>query len=85
LNRQEKRKKKGLRGLDVLIPVPPGTTISTDDGHVIKEINTVGTRLLVARGGQGGNPSTEGWRGEKGMSQMIRLDLRLMADVGLVG
>ncbi|KAK3753314.1 hypothetical protein QZH41_015256, partial [Actinostola sp. cb2023] len=82
---QEKRKKKGIRGLDIVVPVPPGTTVSTDDGRILAEMNTVGSRVLVARGGQGGNPSREGWCGEKGKSQIIRLDLKLMADVGLVG
>lgn len=43
-----------------------------------------GETLLVARGGDGGSPSTEFVAGP-GQSHMVRLDLKLIADVGLVG
>ncbi|XP_031562647.1 GTP-binding protein 10-like isoform X3 [Actinia tenebrosa] len=82
---KEKRKKKGRRGLDLVVPVPPGITVSTDDGHVVGQLNSVGSRLVVAQGGEGGNPSREGWCGEKGTPLMINLDLKLIADVGLIG
>ncbi|XP_032218257.2 GTP-binding protein 10 isoform X2 [Nematostella vectensis] len=80
-----KRRKRGIRGLDLVVPVPPGTTVTTDDGRFIGKLEELGTRLLVARGGRGGNPSTEDWGGEKGNACIIRIDLKLAADVGLVG
>ena len=48
-------------------------------------MDELGSRLLVARGGRGGSPATEDWRGEKGERFMIILESRLMADVALVG
>ena len=67
------------------MPIPLGTTVTTDDGRIIGDLDTVGTRLLVAKGGRGGSPSTEGWNGERGERHMIRLELKLIADVGLIG
>ena len=57
----------------------------TDDGQIVREMDELGSRLLVARGGRGGSPTTEDWRGEKGERFMIILESRLMADVALVG
>lgn len=48
------------------------------------ELNEPGTEILVARGGVGGTQNT-GYLGMKGQSHMITLDLKLIADVGLVG
>lgn len=79
------KKQKGTRGRDTVIPVPVGTTVYTDDGQIVREMDEVGSRLLVARGGRGGSPATEDWRGEKGERFMIILESRLMADVALVG
>ena len=79
------KKQKGSRGRDTIISVPQGTTLSTDDGQIIGELDEVGSRILVARGGRGGSPATENWCGEKGERLMIRLETRLMADIALVG
>ena len=84
------RRKKGkrqntVRGRDVVIPVPVGTTVTTEDGQILGELEEVGSRVLVAQGGRGGSPGTEGWCGETGQRGIIRLDLRLVADVALVG
>ncbi|CAH3018585.1 unnamed protein product, partial [Porites evermanni] len=79
------KKQKGTRGRDTVIPVPVGTTVYTDDGQIVREMDELGSRLLVARGGRGGSPATEDWRGEKGERFMIILESRLMADVALVG
>lgn len=57
----------------------------TDDGQIVREMDELGSRLLVARGGRGGSPAAEDWRGEKGERLMIILESRLMADVALVG
>lgn len=48
------------------------------------ELNQNGTKLLVAKGGIGGCEET-GFCGTKGENQMIKLDMKLIADVGLVG
>ena len=82
---KERRKRKGSRGRDLVVPVPLGTTITTDNGQNIGDLDTVGTRLLVAKGGRGGSPSMADWNGEQGERHMIRLELKLIADVGLIG
>lgn len=75
---------KGERGKDCSIPAPVGITITTDDGRLIGNLDTPGDRVKVAKGGSGGsyhslfNPS-------KVKSRHIRLDLKLIADMGLVG
>lgn len=48
------------------------------------ELNEEGTKCLVAKGGIGGCVET-GFCGTKGESQVIKLDMKLIADVGLVG
>jgi len=48
------------------------------------ELNKEDAKLLVAKGGMGGCEQT-GYCGLKGVSRMIKLDLKLIADVGLVG
>lgn len=52
--------------------------------NYIGEINKEDSKLLVAKGGLGGSKET-GYCGLKGESQIIKLDLKLIADVGLVG
>uniref|UniRef100_A0A8C8GJ03 GTP-binding protein 10 n=1 Tax=Oncorhynchus tshawytscha TaxID=74940 RepID=A0A8C8GJ03_ONCTS len=63
---------------------PPGITVTNDDGKVLGELNTEGDRVLVARGGQGGSYHSE-FLPSKGQTRQIRLDLKLIADLGLVG
>jgi GTP-binding protein len=87
----------GAVGKDTLIPVPPGTTATeVEGGAVLGEVLSVGDRLLVARGGRGGrgNRSYLSNRnraprnadpGEPGEERWLNLDLRLFADVGLLG
>ena len=48
------------------------------------EVNTPGERLLITKGGQGG-AKQNGYVGVKGQAQSVRLDLKLIADIGLVG
>jgi len=52
--------------------------------NYIGELNKEDSKLLVAKGGLGGSEET-GYCGLKGESQVIKLDLKLIADVGLVG
>ncbi|XP_049586948.1 GTP-binding protein 10 isoform X2 [Syngnathus scovelli] len=78
------RSLKGLRGKDIEILVPVGITITSDDGKILGDLNAAGDRVLVAKGGNGGSFSSA-FLPSKGQSRQIRLDLKLIADMGLVG
>ncbi|XP_057691482.1 GTP-binding protein 10 [Corythoichthys intestinalis] len=75
---------KGEKGKDREILVPVGITVTTDDGSVLGELNAEGDRVLVAKGGRGGVLSSA-FLPSKGQSRPIRLDLKLIADMGLLG
>ncbi|XP_011870960.1 PREDICTED: GTP-binding protein 10 homolog [Vollenhovia emeryi] len=74
----------GKPGEDMIIPIPRGITVYNQNGVVLGELNEEDSKLLIARGGSGGSSET-GFCGLKGESQTIMLDLKLIADVGLVG
>ncbi|GFR08311.1 GTP-binding protein 10 [Trichonephila clavata] len=73
----------GSPGEDVVIDCPPGVTAVAND-YVIGELNQIGDKLLLARGGCGGGPQN-GFIGQKGQGVPLTLDLKLLADVGFVG
>ena len=87
----------GRNGKDLVIPVPCGTEVKDlDSGQLLADLAETGSEWLVAHGGKGGlgNPhwqtSThqtpyEHTDGEPGEERNLRLDLKLLADVGLVG
>ncbi|XP_078377648.1 uncharacterized protein LOC144660796 isoform X2 [Oculina patagonica] len=79
------RKHRAIRGRDVVIPVPVGTTLSTDDGRLIGELEEEGAKIVVAKGGRGGSAATVNWCGEKGERDIVRLEMRLHSDIALVG
>lgn len=62
--------------------------LTCDTSHVclltVGELNVEGDSVLVARGGQGGSFHS-GFQPSQGQSKQIRLDLKLIADLGLVG
>lgn len=86
----------GADGADVVLPVPDGTVVSTSDGRVLADLVGVGTQFVVAHGGRGGlgNRALASPRrrapgfallGEPGEAAEIGLELKSVADVGLVG
>jgi GTP-binding protein len=87
----------GADGADLVIPVPPGTLIFDNEYNLLlKDMNEPGMKVCICRGGIGGKgnkafatPTRQtprfATRGKEGQRREIRLELRLMADVGLVG
>lgn len=75
---------KGEKGTDCEVDVPLGISVTSCDGKQIGELNKAEERILVARGGIGGCLVTN-FLPVKGQIQTVHLDLKLIADVGLVG
>ena len=87
----------GAAGADLLIDVPRGTVVSDlDTGETLGDLSQDGERLLVAKGGQGGRGNTRFKSsvnraprqfdpGEPGEGRHLKLALKLLADVGLLG
>ncbi|XP_030763064.1 GTP-binding protein 10 homolog [Sitophilus oryzae] len=74
----------GPPGEDVTFDVPVGVTVYTELGKKLGELNQEGEKLVIAKGGTGGH-AKNGFLGTRGQVYHIRLDLKLIADVGLVG
>ena len=74
----------GDNGENVVIEVPCGVTAVTDSGVLIGEVNNEGDEAVVCRGGHGGSPLNK-YRGQSGHSYSLNLDLKLIADIGLIG
>jgi GTP-binding protein len=89
--------KHGSDGADLIVNVPPGTLIyDTDLDILLKDLDKPGLKVCICRGGRGGKgnkafaTSTNqtpryAQQGKPGQQRNIRLELKLIADVGLVG
>ena len=95
--RGERARRHGKAGEDLVLEVPPGTAVYDDGtGELIADLVATGQGAMVARGGRGGLGNTHfatsthqapkhAQKGEPGEERWLRLELRLIADVGLVG
>ncbi len=91
------KNQQGKRGEERLVPVPPGTIVhDADSGEFLADLVEDGQRVLVAKGGRGGRgnaafatPTNQSPRlaehGEPGQERWLRLELKLIADVGVIG
>ncbi len=86
----------GASGADLVLGVPDGTVVKTADGEILADLVGVGTHSVVARGGRGGlgnaalaSPRRKApgfaLKGEPGEERDIVLELKTVADIGLVG
>lgn len=98
--RGEKGRNKNQHGAnaeDMVVRVPPGTVVINDDTQeIIADLTRQGQEVVVAKGGRGGRGNTRfvtigntapeiAEKGEEGQERWIVLELKVMADVGLVG
>ena len=95
--RGEGSRRHGKAGEDLVLTVPPGTAVYQDEtGDLIADLVSLSQRAMVARGGRGGLGNTHfktsthqapkhAQKGEPGSEGWLRLELRLIADIGLVG
>jgi GTP-binding protein len=91
------RKKHGRNGADCVVRVPAGSLImDADTGAIVADLVEEGQNVVVARGGKGGPGNTHfasstnraprvAGRGKAGEERWLRIELKILADVGLVG
>jgi GTP-binding protein len=92
----EGNQRHGADGEDLVVRVPPGTQVIDEDGTILHDLVVPGTRVVIAKGGSGGRGNkkfagathqspTFAERGLDGSEGWLDLQLKLLADVGLVG
>ena len=92
----DKQKKHGRRGKDLIIHVPVGTVVKTEDGSVLADFVEDQQKHIIAFGGKGGFGNAHfvssrrqtprvAEKGEKGEQRELQLELKVIADVGLIG
>lgn len=92
-----KQNMTGRSGDDLFIKVPPGTIVYDDEtGETLGDLTQAEQRMLVAKGGRGGRGNArftssrnqaprQAERGEPAQERQLRLELKLIADIGIVG
>ena len=93
----DRKNMQGKSGEDLLIAVPPGTVVrDAASSELLADLMVDGQKLVVARGGRGGRgnaafatPTNQAPRiaekGEPGQARTLKLELKLIADVGIIG
>lgn len=90
------RDRNGKSGEDCILRVPLGLVVKDEEGKVLCDLDRHGQRFIAAQGGQGGRGNihfaTSTWQapeyaepGQEGQDRLLRLELKLLADVGLLG
>ena len=90
------KRRHGKRGVDLAIPVPAGTLVKDERGQVLADLDASGDRFVVAGGGAGGRGNVHfvtstrrspriAEDGEPGEERTIELELKLLADIGIIG
>jgi len=91
------KEQSGARGDDLVLRVPGGTLVyDDDDGELVADLRAAGDEVVVARGGRGGlgnqhfatstrQAPRHAQPGKPGEQKTLRLELRLLADAGLLG
>jgi GTPase len=88
--------RNGAHGQDLVLPVPDGTVVTDEQGNVLADLVGPGTEMVIAQGGRGGlgnaalassKRKAPGFAllGEPGDDLTITLELKVVADIGLVG
>jgi len=81
--------KNGKRGEDFLVRIPPGTIIKDAQANIVlRDLVEIGEEVIIARGGHGGKGNSkkrEATSGEKGEEKELLLELKLIADIGIIG
>lgn len=89
--------KYGAAGPDLRLPVPPGTVVrEADSGEILADLTEPGQEVVIAKGGRGGRGNAAfktarltapqiAEKGEPGEERWITLELKLVADVGIIG
>ena len=91
------KQKTGKNGVDLIIEIPPGTLVSdAETNNLLKDFTLPGETFIVAKGGRGGQGNSRfksstqraprfAQPGESGQYLKLKLELKLLADVGIIG
>jgi len=92
----DQRRKHGKNGGDLVVQVPVGTVVTDEAGHILADLAADGVHVTIAKGGRGGFGNAHfvssvrqaprvAENGEPGEELSLHLELKMIADVGLIG